>query len=341
MGGEVSQRDVPGPDDLTGFDRIAEELRTLRNQAGQPSFSDLVRDVGRVREARGVAPELARPARSTVYDLFRLGRRRMDAELVGDVVQALGVDEPGAELWRTRCHLAAAEAEQRRRLAAATTDPPTPSVAPTEVLEAPHTDISVPVREPSTTAVAQTARRLDQIALVVLLGVLANLLGRGVVVGLELPLHLDMVGTALAAVAMGPWTAVVVAVLSSVLGVSMSGVLSLAFLPVAVAGALVWGYGVHRFALHTTALRFFALTATTAAVCSLVAWPVLVLAGWGGHSGELTAERVLAVVDSPVLAALLASLLLSLADKLIAGFCALALVDTLPLGPTEVQVRRA
>lgn len=39
----------------------------------------------------------------TVYDCFRLGRRRLDVPLVLDIVRALGVDDRGAQLWSDWC----------------------------------------------------------------------------------------------------------------------------------------------------------------------------------------------------------------------------------------------
>ncbi|PWD51040.1 hypothetical protein C8046_10660 [Serinibacter arcticus] len=86
-----------------GLDAIAERLRDLRVQAGQPSFTEIAREVGRLRDARGVSPWAARPGRVTVYDVFRDGRKRVDIDLVLDVLTALGfADErvPVRQLYR-------------------------------------------------------------------------------------------------------------------------------------------------------------------------------------------------------------------------------------------------
>ncbi|MFX0537146.1 hypothetical protein ACQBAT_06605 [Ornithinimicrobium sp. Y1847] len=363
MGQDRSGGDV-APHGSETFEAISADLRGLRTEAGLPSFSQIARSIGDARQARGVRPEAARPARSTVYDLFRDGRRRMDAELVGEVVVALGGSEEEARAWRSRCHAAAAGLAHQRRSPVtlpvevvetgvgagvdssalslaragveATTEPASMPVKPTPVEPTPVEP--TPSVQPTGTGRVWSPQLLLG---AVLAGITLNLIGRWLVVGLELPLHLDMVGTALVAVAVGPWTAVIVAILSSVLGVGVSGVASVFFVPVAVVGALLWGYGVHHLDLGRTLPRFFGLTAATALACTLVAWPILVLGGWGGHAGEGTVERMLGMIDHPMVAMLLTSLLLSLADKFIAAFCALAVVEAMADRPGRTQLHPA
>ncbi|WP_177239781.1 hypothetical protein [Streptomyces monashensis] len=92
--------------DLAGvctLDGLAERLTLLRQDAGSPSYTTITRRIGAARAARGVPAEERAPGRITVYDCFRTGRRRMDVELLSDIVQALGAD-PGP--WR-RAHRAA------------------------------------------------------------------------------------------------------------------------------------------------------------------------------------------------------------------------------------------
>ncbi len=308
---EKDQREgpVPGERVVDDFDTIAEELRRLRAAAGHPSFSDLVRRIGRLRQDRGVPAEASRPGRTTVYDAFRPGRRRIDADLVADIVLALGATEPEAAHWRRRCH------EARDRAEAARLAPPDEPTVP---------------EEPAEQVLGRWSPR--RALAVVAAAVVLNLLGRILVDTLQMSLHLDMVGTALAAVVLGPWHAVAVAVASSVLGTAVNGAVSVAFLPVNVVGGLLWGYGVHRLGLGRSVPRFFLLTVVTAVACTLVAAPILLMLGGSvGHAGE---DRLLEVLRHPVryvpVAVLLSNLLLSLADKLISGFCALALLDASP-----------
>ncbi|WP_157894775.1 hypothetical protein [Streptantibioticus cattleyicolor] len=74
------------------LDVVAECLALLRQEAGNPSYTTIARRVSAARAARGVPAEERTPGRVTVYDCFRAGRRRMDVELLSDIVRALGAD---------------------------------------------------------------------------------------------------------------------------------------------------------------------------------------------------------------------------------------------------------
>lgn len=324
----------PRSADRETLDELTAALRGLRAEAGYPSFSDIVLAIARQREARGIPREAARPGRTTVYDAFQPGRRRIDPRLVGEIVRALGVDEETALEWEDRCRAArrntrrapvATQPEQTERVELAepterSPDEPAGPTAPPAQPASPHTsEPSAPARSP------------QWIALFVALSVVINMVGRLLVTVLDLPLHLDMVGTALAAIAVGPWTAVVVAVLSSVAGVPVNGPVSLIFMPVSIAGGLVWGYGVHRFGLGRTLGRFFGLTIVTAVVCSLIAVPLLLLAGGSvGHGDDVTVDVARSLLGSLPLAILLSNVIYSVADKVLSAFLALAMVDALP-----------
>lgn len=94
-----------GPALVGTLDDLSLALRTLRAGAGAPSYSEIVRRVAAVRARRGVPAPERTPGRITVYDCFRTGRRRMDAELLSDVVRALGADPAP---WRLALHRALA-----------------------------------------------------------------------------------------------------------------------------------------------------------------------------------------------------------------------------------------
>jgi len=69
-------------------------LGDLRAGAGLPSYRSLARQVGPfMRPARVVSP-------STVADAFKVGRRRLDLDLVVAIVRALGLDRTEAARWR-------------------------------------------------------------------------------------------------------------------------------------------------------------------------------------------------------------------------------------------------
>lgn len=83
------------------WDDLVLRLSALRLQRGAPSYGELARRVGAERARRGESH--ARPGRTTVYDLFRLGRRRLDVALLLDVVLVLGCDDREVAAWRHAC----------------------------------------------------------------------------------------------------------------------------------------------------------------------------------------------------------------------------------------------
>lgn len=284
------------------LDQLALDLQELRRQAGNPSYAEIVARIGRQRRADG-APAGSRPGRTTVYDAFRTGRRRVDPDLVVEIVRALGADDAEAARWAARCH------EAR--------DVEEPTSAPGEEPAAPESE-----------------GRHFPVAVVLLLCVLANLAGRGLVELLQLPLHLDMVGTVVAAVLLGPWWGALAGAGTNVAGAAISGPESLAFVPVNVVGALVWGYGV-RHGWGRSVGRFFVLSAGAGVACTLVAAPIvlLVFGGYTLHAQDALTLTVLGLVHHLGLAVFVANLITSLADKVVTGFIGLAVVDSLRASP--------
>lgn len=298
----------------TPLDELAAGLQGLRASAGDPSYAELAQRITLRREAQGVSPDRARVARSTVYDVFRPGRRRVDLKLVGEVLSALNLDDGTIRHWE----------QAARRAVAATTPSGDPMPQPVKPSPGPE-----PEPEPGPTTLAWSG---GVIAAIVIASVLVNTGGRGLVTLLELRLHLDMVGTAIAAVLVGPWWAVLVAVVTNVVGVAVSGSSSLPFILVNVAGALLWGYGVRRWRLGQSAARFLALSVGVAFACSVVAAPILLFVydGYVGHASEGVTDRLLSVTHALVFSVFSANLLTSLADKLISGSVALACAEAIP-----------
>lgn len=87
----------------TTLDELAALLRERRAYAGSPSFSEIARRIADQRTARGVRASERSPGRITVYDCFRAGRRRIDTDLVLDIVRSLGADDDEAAVWREWC----------------------------------------------------------------------------------------------------------------------------------------------------------------------------------------------------------------------------------------------
>src|SRR5690554_7436917 len=196
-----------------GLDELARDLQQLRLEAGAISYAELATRIAQLRESRGMSHAAAKVARSSVYDVFRPGRKRVNAELVGEIVRALGCGEEEVAAWRLRTVAARDEAVQ-----------PFGRVA--------------------------GAKPNRNVALAVVLCVAAVGLSQFLnfsVTALQLPLYLDMVGTALAAFAFGPWAGAAVGVATNLTGNLMHGDFSgWGFAFVQIAGAVVWGYEIGR-----------------------------------------------------------------------------------------------
>lgn len=300
---------------MTTFDQIAGDLQARRAAAGSPSYAEIALRIARLRELRGGADAHSRPARTTVYDAFREGRRRMDTALVLDIVRALGASEAEVDEWAERCRTAHAGAAPTPVREQAPAPDPEPEPEPTPEPPAP------PPAPPTVKA-----------ALLLCLGCVAiNLFGRWLVDVLDIPLYLDMVGTAVTAIILGPWWGAGVGVSTNFLGVGISGYDSIPFAIVNVAGALVWGYGVRRFRMGTTVPRFFGLSAIAALCCSMLAVPIiLALNGETGNGADDVTAIIQGVVSSLWLAVASSNIITSLADKTISGAVALLAVDVLP-----------
>jgi tetratricopeptide (TPR) repeat protein len=84
---------------------FVESLEALRQAAGAPSFRALAKQVGQImRPAQTVAA-------STISDVFRPWRRRLDVDLVTAIVRVLGRDEAEVAAWRNACLRMQAEAK--------------------------------------------------------------------------------------------------------------------------------------------------------------------------------------------------------------------------------------
>ncbi|MGZ4497946.1 MAG: ECF transporter S component [Nocardioides sp.] len=292
----------------TGLDLIATDLQELRARAGHPSYAEIVTRIGQQRRDRG-EPDASRPGRTTVYDAFRLGRRRLDSALVLEIVRALGAGDDEVEAWAERCRRARDDGAQGARGVAS-------------VVSAPS------AFDPRARPVV--AGR-GAVAVTLACCVLVNLLGRTVVDVLHLPLFLDMVGTAVSSVVLGPWWGALVGVVTNVAGVASSGPGSVPFALVNVAGALVWGYGWRR-GWGRSVPRFLLLNLAVGAVCTAVAVPILLLLfdGFNHHAEDRITATVLSLSHVLWLAVLTSNLLTSIADKVVTGFVALAVVESLP-----------
>jgi energy-coupling factor transport system substrate-specific component len=305
-------------DRSSSCDETAALLRVLRADAGDPSYGELVKRVMRQRMSRGMSEWEARVGRTTVYDTFRPGRRVLDLDLVTELVRALD----GSEDDLARC---IAGHNESRPTSPAESQEGQPRLA----IEIPS-DASTEHERRTPAAAATRSTLTPGLRATVLIGCIAlNLTGRVLVNTTHIPLYLDMVGTAAAAIILGPWSGASVGAATSLLGVVTNGWVSAPFAGVEIAGALVWGYGISQFGLGRSVPRFFLLNVLAAVCCSIVAVPIIV---WGdhGHTGS-GADQITVTMHlfwHDVFASVATqNLLTSLADKLISGFAALAVAE--------------
>ena len=301
-------------------DEIAEALQKLRVEEGEVSYQDIASRITKKRIAAGMNPHAATVAKSTVYSCFKLGRTRVNASLVSEIVFALTDDEQAAAEWKSRC-LAA------RR----------PAALPNE-----------PAPAPSASDAHDVASRLARIrpprfiALMILLGVIVDLVPYTLVQTFfvdSFPLFADMGGTAIVAVLLGPIWGAVTAILTALATMALAPIFGFAgpsytallFAPVAIVGALVWGYGIHKFHFGTNLLRFIQLNALVGVACTAAAFLVVTTA-FNGYPMMSVAQQMtdsLTAVGAPQAGAVMVTnLTISLIDKMLAGLLALLVAGT-------------
>lgn len=274
------------------WDVLIERLQAHRESVGSPSYGEIADRIKQDRMDRGAPEFAAHIARSSVYDAFRLGRSRINVPLVREIAQALGAKPEQVDVWISAC--------------------------------------DKPVRESSDEVIARPTLSQSLWLMLACLGI--NMLGREFVDYFQLPVYLDMVGTAIAAIALGPWRGAAVGASTNIVGIIGSGWISLPFALVNVVGALVWGYGVRRFGMGRSLPRFFLLNVITAVSCTLVAVPIIAIFLGGklrtGH--DMVTDVIQNSVDTFAIALGFSNMLTSGADKLLSGFIALVVLTLLP-----------
>ncbi|OAH49126.1 ECF transporter S component [Microbacterium oleivorans] len=321
--------------------RLHEALQSMRFAAGGPSYAEIAARVTRLRASRVGGARSVTVARSTVYDLFRPDRTRVDPALVADVILALGGSEHDAAHWRRHAAVANSLGHRPESVAEAPAPPaatpetpgppphdPTPSRSHTATRRDADEPRTLDPRPPRT-----RAWRVGVMAIIIALCTLANVVGGQLVLWSSLPLFLDMVGTAVASIVLGPWYGVLVAIATQLTGAAYhSSPIGLPFTAVGIVGALLWGYGTRSWGLGRTPVRFFVLTVMVALACTLVATPIT-LAVYGGYSAHVATvtftDQLLHLGDALWTAVLSANLVSSLIDKMISGFIALTVGSSL------------
>ena len=336
------------------FDELSADLRAMRLEAGAPSYGVLAKRVMRQRMERGASEWEARIGRTTVYDAFQPGRRRLDEDLVRELVLALGHSSHEADQWVQRCRSAVNAAQAAKPAGPPDVDGvesrgtgspadngagPENGDAPSRENGASHDAVAEPVAsdgadEPTHWLPSGPWSPPDwsfKAQAVFLAGCLAlNLAGRVLEHETHLALFLDMVGTAVVAVILGPWRGSLVGTATSFAGALISGWNSMPFAPIEVIGALMWGYGVRRYGWGRTIPRFFALNLIVGLLCAVAAVPIIVWVdgGFTGNGADLLTKSLDSTWHNLVAAVAGQDLLTSLADKMISGFVALVAAET-------------
>lgn len=148
---------------------------------------------------------------------------------------------------------------------------------------------------------------------------------------LRLPTFLDMIGTAVVAITIGPWWGALAGALTNTILGFISSPISLPFAACNVVGALIWGYGV-RWGMGRSLPRFFVLNLLVALGVSLTAVPIyiFVFGGATGHFSDMMTAAFVGMGRQLVVAVFSSNIIVSLADKIVSGFIALAIIEALP-----------
>jgi energy-coupling factor transport system substrate-specific component len=278
---------------------LKEALQGYRESVGSPSYGSIAERITQARVDRGMDVYAARVGRTTVYDAFNAGQRRVNLDLIREIGAVLGASPQLVEGWIKSCHKTVEEV-------------PEEEVTTTEPLSPPT---------------------WKQAGLLIVFCLGVNQFGIWLTDFMPIQLFLDMAGTAIAAIALGPWRGALVGYLTAVLTYALGhGYESLFFGIVQVAGALAWGYGV-RFGAGKTLLRYVGLNLGVACLSTTIAAPLIVylFGGTTRHGTDALYESIRESGHTLVTSVVSGNLTTSIMDKLLAGGVALVVVAMLPL----------
>jgi energy-coupling factor transport system substrate-specific component len=176
-------------------------------------------------------------------------------------------------------------------------------------------------------------RRLPLTYVVAVIPVAAalNIVGGYINTVLNLPIFLDMIGTMVTAVILGPWWGALVGAVTNIVNSFISGPISLPFALCNVVGALVWGYA-NQWGWMKKQWSFFLTNVAVAFFVSLTAVPiyVFIFGGATGHFADVMTAAFLAMGQNLLVSVFSSNILVSLADKIISGYVGLAIIEALP-----------
>ncbi|MBS4752764.1 ECF transporter S component [Nocardioides sp. zg-ZUI104] len=317
MGADVGvERALEGP-----WAALKGELRAFREEAGSPSYGVIAERICAARIARGQDAYAARIGRTTVYDVFMADHRRINLELVREIGAALGAPEDLVQEWIDASRRSPVRAEPAGGEASyGEGEEPAPAVEPAQA-ETPVARCDMP---------AGPSPRQVLLLLTVCLGL--NHLGSWITDVMPVQLYLDMTGTAIAAIALGPWRGAALGYFTVIGTYALGhGTEALYFGLVQVAGALAWGYGV-RWGAGRTVGRYLSLNIGVAALSTAIAAPLItfLFAGTTRHGTDALYEYIQATGSTLFTSVVTANLLTSVLDKILSGSVALVVLAVLP-----------
>lgn len=290
----------PAPTDT--LDSVAADLKALRESTGM-SYRALAAAITEQRQAEGLTHAAAQIAHTTVADVFRTGRARINIALVVEIVRVLGGD---GEEWRLRC----VRAMRARNEQIVRSEADASGRGASDLVSSDRGALVADVRRPGA------------VAIVVIGALLLNSVGKFFNPLLGDLFFFDMVGTAVAALLLGPWWAALVGVLFVTVELLKGDLGGALFAMTMITSGLIWGYGV-RFGFGRTLPRFVGLSAVVACVTTAIAVPITVVY-YGGNPGR-GYEGIFAwateLMDVWAVVAL-TNLLVSVADKVLVGVTA-------------------
>jgi energy-coupling factor transport system substrate-specific component len=163
-----------------------------------------------------------------------------------------------------------------------------------------------------------------------------NIVAGTIVSTLKLPIFLDMTGTMVASVALGPWWGALTAVITNTTGSLTMGPTEIPFALCNVIGAVVWGFGIRNLAMGRTFTRLVILGVIVGILTQLMAAPIVtfLFGGATGHSSDVLVATFATAGQSLLAASFLGGIASSVADKIISTFVGLAILRALPPGLT-------
>jgi energy-coupling factor transport system substrate-specific component len=312
---EPRSPETPG---TTDWDPLKQALQTYRDNAGSPSYAEIAKRIAAARQAAGMDEFAARVARTTIYDALQPGKRRVNLPLLREIGIALGATEREVDAWIGACHKPVPDPAQVLAVPAAGQPAPSDAGASVDSLALPEPAAPPPWR----------------VSLLVMVGCLVvNIVGGKMVDLLPIDLYLDTIGTAIAALVLGPWRGAVVGYGYSAFSAYVLGFdhLALAFGLVEVACALVWGYGV-RARGGRSLVHYFVLSLVVSVVATAVAAPILVAAnGVAEHRTDALFRAIEHDGHSELFSIFAGNLWTSVWDKVLSSMVALVVVSALPM----------